>query len=372
MPMLQVQRISDFVTLDRLRSEWNELSGGIPFRTYQWLGTWAETYLLSGRLYILSATDQGKLVGLLPLYQSGSAGGGQVLQWLGSGEVCTDYLGVMARDSFRSNVIDAFAGWLTEAAGTREHRWDQIQLDGVDDEEQTIVELTRKLADFECTVYQEPGLNCWRIELPETWDEYLALMSKSHRKQLRRVERRLHDDKDTEVLSVDDERSFAAGMEALVHLHQKRRESLDEPGCFASQQFSDFLHKAALRLLASGSLRLSWAEVAGEPIGVEFQLAGQSMTFAYQAGVDPDRMDLEPGRMIMIATIQKAIASGQNAFDFLRGDEPYKAHWRATPRPTQNLRIIAPKTASQLRHSIWLAGSSLKGFVQSTMSSSGS
>lgn len=369
--MLEIQRIADFVSLEALRPQWNELTGGVPFRRFEWLGIWAETYLQESQLYVLSATEAGKLVGLLPLYRSELVSQGGVLRWLGAGEVCTDYLGVMAADGYRAQVIEGFANWLVQASAAREHRWNLMKLDGVDNEEQTVLELQEKLFELDCTLHSKPGLNCWRISLPDSWDVYLASMSKSHRKQLRRVERRLLEGDETKVLSVVDERTFAQGMEVLVALHQKRRHSLGEPGCFSSDRFSDFLHKSALQLLSSGLLRLTWAEIGGEPIACEFQLVGPSMTYAYQAGIDPERMDLEPGRLIMIATIQSAIVSGQTAFDFLRGDEPYKAHWRATPRPTTNIRVVAPKTASQLRHGIWLACSSLKGFVQSRMLPSG-
>ena len=370
--MLQVQRIANFLSLDILGARWNELCHDQPFRRFEWLGSWAETYVRDGELYVLEARDNGNLVGLMPLFRDNSASQGRVLRWAGSGEVCTDYLGIMARQEDRSSVVSAFAGWLVEASRIREHGWDVLQLDAVDNEEESVVELQQCLGELGCTFHDEPGMNCWRIQLPETWDEYLARMSKSHRKQIKRAERRFGGDLSTEILSVADERSFARGMEVLVQLHQKRRIRLGEPGCFASKRFSTFLHTAALRLLSSGLLRLTWAEVAGEPIACEFQLAGGSMTYAYQAGVDPDRMELEPGRVIMIATIKDAIARGHTAFDFLRGDEPYKAHWRATPRATKNIRIVAPTTGSQLRHGIWLAGSSFKGFVKSKVSFSGS
>ena len=32
-------------------------------------------------------------------------------------------------------------------------------------------------------------MNCWRVQLPGDWEQYLAELSKSHRKQIRRLER---------------------------------------------------------------------------------------------------------------------------------------------------------------------------------------
>jgi len=149
-------------------------------------------------------------------------------------------------------------------------------------------------------------------------------------------------------------------MEILVDLHQRRRVGLGEAGRFACPRFHAFLHEAAERLLARDQLRLFWVELDGRPAAAEFQIACGQVTYAYQAGVDPELLDLEPGRVITIATIQRAIDEGQRAMDLLRGDEPYKAHWRAEPRPTHHLRIVPPRAAARLRHGLWTAGSNVK------------
>ena len=62
------------------------------------------------------------------------------------------------------------------------------------------------------------------------------------------------------------------------------------------------------------------------------------MTYVYQAGIDPQRLADEPGHLITAATVKRAIEQGGRAVDFLRGDEPYKAHFRALARPLLALR----------------------------------
>ena len=52
----------------------------------------------------------------------------------------------------------------------------------------------------------------------------------------------------------------------LVDLHQRRRQSLGELGCFASPQWAAFDRDIAAQLLAAGQLRLSWLEAAGAPV----------------------------------------------------------------------------------------------------------
>jgi CelD/BcsL family acetyltransferase involved in cellulose biosynthesis len=149
-------------------------------------------------------------------------------------------------------------------------------------------------------------------------------------------------------------------MEILTDLHQRRRRSLAEAGRFASPRFTAFHRAVAGPLLAAGRLRLHWLERAGRPIAAEYHLAGGAVIYAYQAGVDPDALEHEPGSLITLAVLRRAMDEGYREFDFLRGDEPYKAHWRAEPCAGVELRLVAPRPLAQLRHGLWLAGSGVK------------
>jgi CelD/BcsL family acetyltransferase involved in cellulose biosynthesis len=140
---------------------------------------------------------------------------------------------------------------------------------------------------------------------------------------------------------------------------------LGEPGCFSSRNFHDFHRAAAQRLLGRGQLRLSWLELDGAPAAAEYHLAGGGTTYAYQGGVDPARLDEEPGRLSSILCLRAAIDEGQRVFDFLRGDEPYKAHWRATPRPTFNYRVTPNRRLARFRGDLLQAAERMTGWVRS-------
>ena len=106
-------------------------------------------------------------------------------------------------------------------------------------------------------------------------------------------------------------------------------------------------------------------EVCGRAVAAELQLRHRQTTYAYQAGIDPDSMDLEPGRLIMIATIRQELEAGNRGFDFLRGDEPYKAHFRAVPQPTTTWRMIAPSQRAHVHRTILSASDRVKSWLKS-------
>jgi CelD/BcsL family acetyltransferase involved in cellulose biosynthesis len=366
---MTIELISTWNELSSLEAQWNELAGDMPFRSWDWLGSWWKHYGAGStesltddqrqtgekRLYALAVYGQdgrgntpvGKrpLIGIAPWYLDRTVIHGNVLRWLGSGEVCTDHLSLICRPEQRQQVAAAVANELTE----NRDDWDRIDLGAVDADDRAVAELIIAFEERDCLVSRHPADSCWVLEMSASWDDYLASISKSHRKQLRQLERRVLESERVHWHQVGCGGELAAGFQILVDLHQRRRKSLGEPGCFASRQFHDFHREVTQRLLARGQLRMSWLELDGSPAAAEYHLADSSTTYAYQGGVDSDRLAEEPGRLSTILCLRAAIAEGHSRIDFLRGDEPYKAHWRAAPQPTFDYRIIPNRRLARLR-----------------------
>ncbi|MCE9548592.1 MAG: GNAT family N-acetyltransferase, partial [Planctomycetia bacterium] len=93
----------------------------------------------------------------------------------------------------------------------------------------------------------------------------------------------------------------------------------------------------------------------GQLVATDYLLSGQGVVYAYQGGIDPRRLALGPGRLLAVAEIRQAIAEGREAFDLLRGNEPFKAHLRAQPRATIDYRVAGDGLTSRVRHAAWLA-----------------
>lgn len=371
---MHVRRITSLNEAFALASRWNLLTRNVPFRGWEWLSSWHNHFGADGELCLIVAEDdRGELLGLAPWRLHSHGLRGRVLEFLGSGSVCSDYLSLLSTVEHEDAVVAQIAQWLVEAARGPEpaNRWDLLELSGVAAADGAVVRLTDRLQEAGCAVYRRAGLNCWRIELPQTWEEYVGGLSKSHRKQVRRLERRLNETDDAVLRTAHGPEQVGQGMRILVDLHQRRRRSLGQPGCFADRRFHDFLHEAAERLAERDSLRLHWLELHGKPVAAEFHLVGGDGVYAYQAGVDPDSLDEEPGRLITVATIQHAIEEGRRWFDFLRGDEPYKAHFRASPVECVETHVAAPRAASQIRHGVWAAGDAMKLLIKSSLGLAG-
>lgn len=374
-----------------LRRNWNVLAAGEPLVSWEWLTSWWQHYgpairRRGGNLLVLAVESlEGELVGLAPWYIAAGLRG-RVIRFLGDGEVCTDYLTLLAAESWGSQVVECLAAWLAATSGSahrvrqsgvqsnaavlrldrldRWHCWDLIELEGIDAADVLVQGLMQALGRHGMHVESQTGVRCWRVVFPSTWDAFLARLSKSHRKQVGRCQRRYLDTGRAVLRTVKTPEELARGLQILQDLHVRRRQALGDTGRFADSRFAGFLNQACGLLLETGQLRLCWLEIDGQPAAAEMHVAGPRTVHAYQSGVEPRLLEHEPGRIITLATLQRALAEGYGEFDFMRGDEPYKAHWRAEPRPQLVWRAVAPRLGARARFKAWQAAGEVRARVK--------
>jgi CelD/BcsL family acetyltransferase involved in cellulose biosynthesis len=200
----------------------------------------------------------------------------------------------------------------------------------------------------------------WRTELPDDWDRYLAGLPKSRRTSVRNQIRKLVDSGRVRLRRAETAADVSRAFQILVDLHQKRRGMLQQAGCFSSPSFTAFHRELAERLLEIGRLRLSWLELDDAPIAIEYSFTGGDTVYYYQGGFDPGVSQLGPGWLMSALSLRAAIAEGYRYFDFLRGDEPYKASWNATPRPLVERRVVGRRPTARMRHAAWQTGDAVR------------
>jgi CelD/BcsL family acetyltransferase involved in cellulose biosynthesis len=372
---MNIRRVTSLAELAPIATAWNRLTRGVPFRSWEWLTTWWEHYghrrdgsRSNLELFVLCVEEDGELIAVAPWYIELFPLHGRVVQFLGSGPVCSDYMSVLCKPGWEGKSAAALAEWLSANAGGAggPAAWDRIELDGIDAEDEIMRRLTDELNRCGSFVHCRPGMPCWRVALPGSWDEYLHCLSKSHRKELRALRRRMFDSGRATLRTARSPSELDEGWRTLIDLHQRRRRSLGDPGCFAAPRFEQFHSDVVRRLLPSGHLRLHWLELDGHPVAAEYHLAGDNgIVYAYQSGIEIDALGVAPGRLITLAILRQAIAEGYSGFDLLRGDEPYKMHWRAEPRPTVEICVLPGKGVDRFRYGMWLAGDVMRSWLRS-------
>ncbi len=202
------------------------------------------------------------------------------------------------------------------------------------------------------------------MEFPDTWEDYVASLSKSRRERVHKLLRRNFDTGLVTTGTVEHADELEHYFRRLVELHQKRRASLGQPGCFASPLFTAFHRDVMAQLLSLGLLRLWWTDLDGRPAAIEYDLIGGDTIYFYQSGIEPELAGDRPGWLGSIGSLRDAQRRGYRNFDFLRGDEAYKSSWRATMQPAEEVRIVAPRSIPRLRYAAWSTAQLLRRWAK--------
>ncbi len=369
MSNLTVQLITSFLDVQKeYQSRWNELAGENPLLRWEWLGTWAMHCARSKPLMILVVRDGDQIIGFTPWYVERKRLMGRTICFLGEGRVSTDHLSVLCEPGRENEVAERVAEWLVDSAQNPKsfkYKWNHIEFTGVDFEDPMMTTLKDSLSQRGCSVDQREGLSCFGIDLPATFDEYVARRSRPGRRECRQLLKRL-DSGDVEIIKIETQAQLKNMWYDFVDLHNIRRGQTGDEGCFREPGFGEFLWDASTQLLDAGLLRLYFVVVDELSIAAHFAIASSDRWLYYQTGMNSNYAQLKPGKLLMVKAIQDSINEGKSYFDMMRGAESYKRSWRGEQKSQMEIRIAKPKSTAILQQRIWQFGKTIRLWAQSS------
>jgi CelD/BcsL family acetyltransferase involved in cellulose biosynthesis len=184
---------------------------------------------------------------------------------------------------------------------------------------------------------------CFVLPLPETQDQVLPVFSKRQRANLRNARSRTQREGGAKI-ELAQPSTVLEFLDDLFRLHALRWSEAGQSGVLSDPQVQQFHRAVAPALLSAGILRLYRMRVNDCSIAVVHSLFHRETVFCYLQGFDPAFAHLSPGTQLMFAVIEDAVRLGMRRFDFLRGEEGYKLHWRPQGEPTY--RIEVPRSCS--------------------------
>jgi CelD/BcsL family acetyltransferase involved in cellulose biosynthesis len=322
-----------------LKPEWNDLVRrsccDTLFLTWEWQKTWWK-HLGEGNLLLLGFRhgDDGRLVGIAPLFRTKDGDGRSVLNMVGCRDV-SDYLDVISEAGQEDGVYQALLDYLEDEAV----EFDLIDLCNIPQASLTFTRLREKAESRGYQTLVEVEDVCPIIPLPETWDDYLMSIDKKQRHEIRRKLRKA-DAADTRFVIVASNDDLQAAMQAFVDLHQKSTPEKDE---FMDAQMQGFFFEVAQVLQDNGWLQLAFVEMDGEKTASLLNFDYGDAILVYNSGYDPTQhRHLSPGIVVTARCIEYAISLGRRKFDFLRGDEVYKYRFGAVETEVRRLLIAKP------------------------------
>ena len=323
---------------------WRKCRFRVCFLPHEWQETWWRHFGATRQLHMLTVrSSDGTLQGLVPLMSSPGIEGTARLELLGDLELC-DYLDVLMAPARQHEVGHAVVEYLIGNGGEEV----EVCLQNLSQHSATSAVFQDCLLHSGLTVEVEQIETCPTVLLPSEWEAYLALLRGKDRHELRRKLRRAAAAARLEYRVTSAAAQLDEDINTFVTLHRMSQQ--DAKQGFMTPEKEAFFRAMARQLWPQGWLELAFLYADGEPIATLCCFAYGSTYAAYNSGYHPAYGDLSAGIVLFAERIRTAIARGFTAFDFMRGDEPYKYRFGATDRPLYQLlaRTACPVQGSCL------------------------
>ncbi|MCB0190738.1 MAG: GNAT family N-acetyltransferase [Anaerolineae bacterium] len=334
---MQTTIYTDASGFETLAREWDDLlerAVNAPFfMRYSYQSVWWRCLGNDDLVLIAIRSDEGRLVGLAPLFGETTGEGQRQLTFVGCVDV-SDYLDLLVDADHIEAVHSALLDCLADASVA----WDKLYLCSLPHNSITATQLaeTARRRGWTTEVRQQDV--CPVITLPQDWDTYLAGIDKKQRHEIRRKIRKIEREAESHWYVVDSTEGLEEAMETFIALHQKSTKDKED---FWSEPMINFF-KALCQVLAEyGWLKLYFIEVDGIKAATMLCFDYNNEFLLYNSGYDPEQFaNLSPGNVLTSYTIQHAIELGRDRYDFLRGDETYKFRFGAEAEPVYDLEIL--------------------------------
>ena len=331
--MTEIRVVSSEDPRDFQRRDWNDLvladPAGTIFHTPEFLKLYWEEF--------------GEQPGHLLLTFGEGPGGAQVaaaafevsddtLRFLGGTEV-TDYLGPVGAPEVR----EAFATELWRTLIDRDD-WRRADLRGLPQDGPWLPALREAAMASGARVEETEDQNgvAPALDLPPTWEGYLAALPAKLRHEIRRKAKRLEGEAGPFGIEIATAETLLPLLDRFVELH---RMSEGPKGVFMVPGMEIFFRRLGETLCERGIFRLTFVRVGDELAAGTIGFRFRDTYSLYNSAFDRAWQRLSPGMVLVAENIRRAIDDGCERFDFLKGDYAYKYRFGARKRHVRRLVI---------------------------------
>lgn len=295
------------------------------FVTPVWLEAWWRSFGEGAALALLAVRCEGSVTGLAPLLIRGDTAA-----FIGSPDVC-DYLDFCVISGEEQRFFAAVLYHLFQNGVSKLElhslRPDSAALAGL---AQAMEEPAIKTALTRETISVE-------LALPGSWDQYLALLTKKQRHEVRRKLRRLEEAGPYRYRAVEGEEAVSF-IPHFLEMFKKNPEKAN----FLTGKMEIFFTAAIKAAAQSGLARFGLLELAGRVAAAVFYFDYCGGIYLYNSAYDPDFGPFSAGLLCKVLSIKDAVERGRVRYDFLKGGEVYKHRLGGREIPIYHCTVTRP------------------------------
>jgi len=307
------------------------------FRSWDWQVFWFKHFSPANSLFTLIVTEDDEVTAIVPmafykirilpkLYCT-------VLGFMGREIVTGDYLDILCESRDKQSILSLVVSWLLAQKMNF-----SLLLFGEVLVTEPVRESGKKLLCGH-PVRQQESRVCPYITLPLNYNDYLQGLSKKFRSNVRYYTKKILESLGGQITVASEGEQIIDGLNDLFFLHIKRWQAEGVPCTFTDPIFQNFIKDLCKKCAAENRVKLYRIIVDNKAIAAVLMFYWKETAIFYQTGWDPDYKNYSPGVVLIGRTIQDAIDDGRKYYDFLRGDEGYKANWAKEHRTTHTLLL---------------------------------
>jgi len=302
-------------SFDSLTSYWsspeNSLKWGSVFALPDWLNVWWREFHPEAELYLSAVRQDKAIIGIAPLrLKEGKA------SFVGDTDVC-DYMDFVIAPGKESDFYNTLLDDL------RQKDIHQLDLGHLRPDSSVITHLLdiARSRKYEVSCYEDEV--SLELDLPTSFDEYLAALNKKQRHEVRRKLRRLWEEGNVDYRCVKVSQEAGDLIDTFLKLFALSKEKKAD---FMTSQRESFFRSVAEAMAVLGMLRIGTLEVGGVPTAMIMGFDYNGTMYLYNSAYNPDYSYLSVGVLSKVLCIKESIQRGMKKWDFLKGAETYKYH----------------------------------------------
>ncbi|MEU5342811.1 MULTISPECIES: GNAT family N-acetyltransferase [unclassified Streptomyces] len=321
----------------RLAEEWGRLyrrcGAATPFQSHAWLHSWWLSYGRPGRLRLVLVREGGELVAAAPLMLVRQPW--PALVPLGGS--ISDFGDVLIEDGERTDrAATALADGLALAARTALIDFREVRPGGA---------VERVYASWRGPRRRVRDSLC--LELPgASMDDLIGRLATAKAQQRVRAKLRKLTSLGVERRAVRPD-EVGAALRRLLELHRLQWQGRKVTTEHLQERFAEHLVRSVGPMVDAGDAVVTEFRLGDTVMAVDLTLLSRQLAGGYLYGAHPQLRErkADVATMLLHACAQHTEAGGRRVLSLLRGNEPYKHHWRPQPVVNQRFLLARRRTA---------------------------
>ncbi|MFF7452486.1 MULTISPECIES: GNAT family N-acetyltransferase [unclassified Streptomyces] len=331
----RTELVTDDTVFAALAPDWRRLYGrcstATPFQSHPWLHSWWLSYGRPGRLRVLVVRDGDDLVAAAPLMRVHRP----VPSLVPLGGAISDYGDVLLDDERGTQAAAALTAGLAAAARTALVDLREVRPGGA----------AERIYDHWSGPRRRVG-DSLCLELPAvSMDELVARLPSAKAQQRARAKLRKLSALGVERHVVGPDEVDKA-VRRLLELHRLQWQGRKVTGEHLLPRFCEHLVRSVAPMVAAGDAAVTEFRLDDDVVAVDLTLLSRRLTGGYLYGAHPCLRERKADVAVMLLDACSRHARG--TLSLLRGNEPYKQHWRPEPVANQRLLLARRRTAPLL------------------------